>query len=217
MELNGKKIAFLGDSITEGYGATSEEKTYWSILGRETGAEVYGYGIGGTTIARRQKLDEMPKANKYFGSRAGAVVADADAIVIFGGTNDLGSGVSMGTHEDRTDNTFCGAYHNLICLLRNCYPNAKLLVMTPLHRLNEQVETAGKGAAYPAATLAEYVDTVLAVARLEGVSVLDLYRECPINPAIADHQQHYMPDGLHPNDAGHRLVADCLITAMKAL
>ena len=38
MDLSGKKIAFLGDSITEGYGASHVENTYWNIIARRTGA-----------------------------------------------------------------------------------------------------------------------------------------------------------------------------------
>ena len=53
MELKGKKIAFLGDSITEGCGVSTIENVYWNVLARKTGAEGYGYGIGGTRIARR--------------------------------------------------------------------------------------------------------------------------------------------------------------------
>ena len=51
MELKGKKIAFLGDSITEGCGTSAREHIYWNVIGRRTGAEVFGYGIGGTRIA----------------------------------------------------------------------------------------------------------------------------------------------------------------------
>ena len=33
--------------------------------------------------------------------------------------------------------------------------------------------------------------------------VLDLYRESGINPIIPVLRERYMPDGLHPNDAGY--------------
>ncbi len=48
MELQGKKINFLGDSITEGTGASSYETSYVSVFGRQSGAAVRNYGIGGT-------------------------------------------------------------------------------------------------------------------------------------------------------------------------
>ncbi len=42
MELKGLKALFLGDSITEGNGASSVEKTYWNVLGKCTGMETVG-------------------------------------------------------------------------------------------------------------------------------------------------------------------------------
>ena len=155
MELKGKKIAFLGDSITEGYGASGVDKTYWSILGQETGAEVFGYGIGGTTIAKRNVPLPEPNPNKYFGSRVDGMIEDADIIVIFGGTNDFGG----------SDPAF------------------------------------GK----------------MEVAGFYGIPVVDLFRTCPIQPRFEPQRQLLMPDGVHPNDAGHRIIARRLISAMQAL
>lgn len=40
MELKGKKIAFLGDSITEGYGASAPDKVYWNLMGEMTGRKI---------------------------------------------------------------------------------------------------------------------------------------------------------------------------------
>ena len=53
MELQGKKILFLGDSITEGHGTSAPEYIYWNVVGQLTGAACKGYGIGGTRIARQ--------------------------------------------------------------------------------------------------------------------------------------------------------------------
>ena len=53
MELTGKKINFLGDSITEGCCATSPEKGYVDVMKRKYRlTEARNYGIGGTRIAR---------------------------------------------------------------------------------------------------------------------------------------------------------------------
>ena len=40
MELKGKKIYFLGDSITEGVGASDAEHCYVSVFGKLSGAIV---------------------------------------------------------------------------------------------------------------------------------------------------------------------------------
>ena len=85
MELNGKKIAFLGDSITEGHGVADVKDTFWNVLGRQTGAQVFGYGIGGTRIAAQRHRIE-PIDEQHFLTRVDDMIPDADAVVIFGGS-----------------------------------------------------------------------------------------------------------------------------------
>ena len=62
----------------------------------------------------------------------------ADAIIVFGGTNDYGHGdAPLGTPQDRTPKTFYGALHTLILYLLNAYPTAQIVILTPLHRVAE--------------------------------------------------------------------------------
>ena len=82
MELKGKKIAFLGDSITEGTGASSLEHVYWKVLERQTGAECHGYGIGGTRIAPQRTKSAEDRWDQYFGSRVDEMIPDADVVVV---------------------------------------------------------------------------------------------------------------------------------------
>lgn len=216
MELQGKKIAFLGDSITEGYGASCVENAYWNILGRETGAQVYGYGIGGTTIAKRRFPLPEPNPNKYFGSRIEEMIPDADIVVIFGGTNDFGgSDPALGCMTDRTEDTFYGAYHCLIQKLIARYPKGKLVIATPLHRLTEDDDTYNEQAGRRGGTLRRYVQAIREIGEFYGLPVADLYRNCPLQPRMPGHQQRYMPDGVHPNDAGHVLIARAFMRYFK--
>ena len=55
MKLNGKKINFLGDSITEGCGTSGKGHFFSDLIAADTGALCRNYGIGGTRIARQQK------------------------------------------------------------------------------------------------------------------------------------------------------------------
>lgn len=218
MELKGKKIVFLGDSITEGYGASCVENAYWNILGRETGAEVFGYGIGGTTIAKRNVPLPEPNPNKYFGSRVDGMIPDADIIVIFGGTNDFGgSDPAFGKMEDRRLDTFYGGYHQLLQQLMARYPEGQIVVMTPLHRLTEDDGTYNEQYGRRGGTLVEYVDAIIEVAGFYGVPVVDMFRTCPIQPRLEQQRLQLMPDGVHPNDAGHKVIARRLIAALKAM
>ena len=111
MELTGKKINFLGDSITEGCCATAPELGYVEALKRTCGlASVRNFGIGGTRIARQRIPSEEPKYDRDFGSRIAEMDPDADIVIVFGGTNDHGHGdAPLGTDSDRTPDTFWGA------------------------------------------------------------------------------------------------------------
>ena len=118
MELKNKKIVFLGDSITEGSGASSIENRYTDLIGKMTGAVCYNHGIGGTRIARQDVKSENPLHDLDFLSRVGELEEDADIVVVFGGTNDFGHGAApFGTFSDRTAYTFYGALHSLYTAL----------------------------------------------------------------------------------------------------
>ena len=139
MNIKGKKINFLGDSITEGVGTKGEGKIYWELLAEREGCICRGYGIGGTCIARQQVPSKYERHNLYFRPRVAEMDPDADVIVVFGGTNDYGHGdAALGRMSDRTDDTFYGALHNLFIDIINKYPKAALVVMTPLHRREEE-------------------------------------------------------------------------------
>lgn len=218
MELKGKKIAFLGDSITEGYGSSGEAYTFWSILGRETGAQVYGYGIGGTRIAPQHTPSAEAVWDQNFISRVDGMIPDADIVVVFGGTNDFGHGdAPFGSQSDRTADTFCGALHVLYRKLLERYPAAQIVIMTPTHRLSEQDRDVNEQGIRRCGALIDYVRAIRETAEYYSIPVLDLYRVSGIQPAVEEMKVRYMPDGLHPNDAGHVKIAGKLMGFLKSL
>lgn len=198
MELQNKKINFLGDSITEGAGASTIENCYVEVLKRQYGlAAARNYGIGGTRIARQRVPSEEPKYDQDFCSRVGEMDPDADMVVVFGGTNDHGHGdASLGTDSDRTPETFIGACHFLYASLLAKFPQSKIVILTPLHR---ESENRGDGV-----TLEDYVNLIRKIAPQYGLSVLDLYETSAINRKTLS---TLTGDGLHPNDAGHAILA----------
>lgn len=218
MELKGKKIAFLGDSITEGAGVENPDNFFWKRIGRLTGAECYGYGIGGTRIAPQHSQSAEERWDNDFGSRVDEMIPDADVVVVFGGTNDFGHGdAPFGRYADRTTDTFCGAFAVLLEKLINRYPDAQLVVMTPLHRSSENelgVNEWGVRRDFP---LESYVDAILALSGQYSVPVLDLFRTSGLQPAVPVLKERYMPDGLHPNDLGHEKIANRLIGFLQSL
>lgn len=213
MELKGKKIAILGDSITQGVGASSELTRYTNVFADMTGADVYNYGISGTRFARQSKPSENPKFDLNFLDRVDGMVEDADIVVVFGGTNDFGHGdAAFGSFADTDEYTFYGATHSLCKRLINRYPNATVIFMLPLHRTSEERYVDGR---YK--RLVDYVNAISEVCAYYSIPVLDLYRTSGLQPEVEIIKSIYMPDGLHPSDAGAKRIAERLAGFLTAL
>ena len=222
MKLEGLKINFLGDSITQGVGTSSEYLTYHALLKKEVNlAEARNYGISGTRIALQREKAVTPDyevADKNaFCERFNKMDDDADIVVVFGGTNDYGHGdAPLGGFSDRNPDTFYGACHYLFSGLIKKYLGKQIVIITPLHRIGEYINTGtGKTKAY--ATLKEYVNIIREVAQYYSLPVLDLYASSGLQPEIKEIQDKYIPDGLHPNDNGHRVIADKLKRFLEIL
>ncbi len=205
MKLEGKIFNFLGDSITEGVGTTATEKRYFEIIKKEYGlSKVNCYGISGTRIADQQSPDPSALIDKYFASRIDEM-EDADGVVVFGGTNDFGHGdAPLGTFADRTPSTFYGACHDLFSRLINKYPGRAIVIMTPLHRTTEDDVQTKHGVDV---TLKTYVDIIREVAEFYSLPVCDMYKNSGLQPRIDVIREKFIPDGLHPNDEGHKIIA----------
>ena len=205
MELKGLKIAFLGDSITEGVGASTPDKIYHQVLKERAGLKAaVNYGIRGTRIARQSIPSDEPSFDKHFITRVPEMDEDEDAIVVFGGINDFGHGdAPLGKFEDRCVHTFYGALHMLMQKLIGKYPEKPIIFMTPLHRVGELIPSVKPDRE---CQLSDYVRAICEVAGYYSVPVLNLYAVSGMSPNVEVQQQLYFPDGLHPSDKGHERI-----------
>ena len=211
MELKGLRINFLGDSITAGVGASSKDTVYHAVLAKEVGlSQANNYGISGTRYAIQKGTEARPKDDcvdvNSFCERFDEMV-DADAVVVFGGTNDYGHGdAPLGSFEDRTPDTFYGACHYLFSGLIRKYLGKPIVIMTPLHRTNElEIPEFKKSGDY--GDLRIYTKIIREVAEFYSLPVLDLFAASGLQPEIKEIQETYIPDGLHPNDNGNAVIA----------
>ncbi len=205
------KINFLGDSITEGAMASSQENTFVRLVGAMLNCEVNNYGISGSRIAKQKIPSIEPRYDLYFASRVAAMDADADFVFVFGGTNDYGHGDAlMGKIDDKTPDTFYGAMNNLIDELEKKYEKNRIFFILPLYRIDES-NLYGEGSkAQPGCTLAEYrkaMTEVLKKRHIEIFDIKDIIGKAENNPLIYD--------GLHPNDEGHKKIAELVVNFIK--
>lgn len=189
----------LGDSLTAD--AYVDRRYYDYIAARSENFRVRQYGICGTKIAGTVS-DAF--CHRY------SEMEQADIITVFGGVNDWGQKgnggpTPLGMEKDKTDTTFYGALNLLCSGLREKFPEALLLFMTPF----------GNGG-YPGAymdknsfglTVEDYVDAIIRVCEKYDIPVIDLYRESGISPYDKIQNEIYFLDGMHLNEQGHEKIS----------
>lgn len=216
MKLEGKIMAFLGDSITEGAGVVDIENCRYDnrIAKEHKVKKVYNYGIGGTRIAHQTKPSEKPRYDLCFCGRAYNISKDAEIIVVYGGVNDYIHGdAPFGTWEDSTPVSFLGGVTFLMNLLKTEYPDAKVVFMTPAHcdfKGTSDAEPSPRPIKTDARPLREYVEGIKAKGKELGIPVLDMFENLGLDPNDEEVKAKYTKDGLHYNDEGHAYIAAAL-------
>lgn len=202
------KAIFLGDSITEGVGASSEANKYVNKVAEICGVEVKNFGVSGTRIARQSLPSEYILFDYDFQMRAEVMDKDADKVFVFGGTNDYGHGdAKIGNENDDSPYTFNGGLNNLMKRLIGTYGKDKICFILPIRRFLEE-DLFGQGhRKEPTLNLKGYVDTIRSECEKEGVDYIDLYNDGIPKP-LTDKGDEYTADGLHPNDKGHLFIAE---------
>ena len=218
-KLAGKKISFIGDSITSFGDGTPEYNsatgyTYddvWSGLVLKLTGGVLGTldGVAGSTV-------QGSTYDAFAFRRSKSVAQDSDYIFIFMGANDqrlnrnLGTIKPKGTLGDITDasnpnlNEFTGAYQLALENMLNHYQKSQIVLMTPLKAFNKD----NTGDLNPNSDA--FAERVIELAKLYGIRYIDM-REIGITGY--NHKLYYY-DGLHPNKKGHMLIAEYVVGRM---
>ena len=211
MELKGRTINFLGDSITEGKGVLDPQNRFVDRIATAGECFCRNYGVGGTRIARQSKATDPTRYDLDYNARFLCMDHNADLIVVFGGTNDFGHGdAPMGSKGDSGVYTFYGAVQSLYTSIRTRYDSSQVVILTPLHRFRPEEE-------FMEPRLEEYVTVIQELAIENHFHVLDLYHNSRIHPRLSNAREMLVPDGLHPNDEGHQILAEEIIDFIRQL
>ena len=220
-KLAGKKISFVGDSITN-FGDTSKEyKTATGYTFDDTWVGQFLQLTGGTkgkidsisgTTMQAITLDGGAIYNTTLG-RVELLPEDSDYIFVFMGANDQKNdgnqqGHKLGTIRPKGtlgnfDNSnpnfleFTGAYQLYLEKILKRHAKAEVVLMTPLKAFGEGNETDLNKASD------QYAERVIEIAKLYGLKWIDT-REAGFTNY---NHQLFFSDGLHPNKAGHRKLA----------
>ena len=176
----------LGDSIT-----------YLNDHKDETGNRVTkGY----LTLVTEQRPDIQYINKGYNGWTAQGIAREidkldltsADIYTIFLGTNDWWGGVPLGTLDDYKNNTgtatFFGSYRHIINKLRSLNGKARIILITPMQRVDFVYLANMKNNAYGSYKekkgqwLKQFADAINAIGAHEKLAVVDLYNKSGMAP-----------------------------------
>jgi len=188
------RVACVGDSITYGSGVEDREKhSYPAVLGRLLGKEyeVRNFGVGGATL---QKQGDKP----YWTLDAFKDVAAFNPQIVI---------VKLGTNDSKPQNWHgAEAYTiDLLALLKHfrelpAKPRLYVCTPVPVYRDNFKIrETVVRD---------EIVPAVKEVAATTETPLIDLYA------ALGDAEDAF-PDGVHPNAAGAKRIAEAVAAAVR--
>lgn len=226
------KINFLGDSITEGVWTEKQENRYSSVLCSLLGATECNYGVSGTRIATQSFPSDEPAFDETFYTRAIRMDKDADLVIVFGGTNDHGHGDALlGDMNSDSEYTFYGAMKQLVERLIEDYGREKLVFILPLPKFHQDNiygdNSVKEGGVYPYVLhgeghtiqslypLSSYIEAEKEILNQYGVRYLDFSDkfEKPTTQA----EMGMYKDGIHPNEAGHRYLAELIEKELKEI
>ena len=206
-------ITCLGDSITEAANLSNTEDyqqySYPSRLKELLNAEsVTNLGIGGSSIGRYWE--------NAFVDRYKEIPEDTDLILVMGGTNDgfCMSDKDIGTMEERKAGTFIGDLDELMRGLRENYPEAEIVFVTPLPNILHDMLKKERDYLLPQSVL---VNIIIQLATEYDIPVIDLYNSNILDTHDAAVIYNYMPDGVHCNPKGYSVLAEHLAAELVRL
>lgn len=238
---HGKRIAYIGDSVTDPNQGGGQVTHYWQFLADWLHSTPLVYAVSGYEWSHAVGLTD--KLHQEVGE-------DVDAIIVFLGTNDYNNDLPLGCwftekpeqvqrgkggkefqdvrmHRSLSmdQSTVRGRINVAMKHLKELYPTKQIILLTPLHR---GYAFFGNGNRQPSEDyrneqglyIDHYVDAIAEAAHVWAVPVIDIYSLSGLLPTMPSQRQYFCDeknDQLHPNTQGHQRLAKTLLTQLSSL
>lgn len=206
-------LAVFGDSITFGLNASTPDKAWPARLATAANIPVLlNHAISGTILQDGAMADGVPRPDNGMGRYRSALLGPerASGIAILYGYNDARYTAAPDTLNATL---FHRAYRDLAAaLLAGGYPPDAIALGSPPYPSERGFSVGGPGfIGQTRSGFERHVAAVKAVAAEFG-----LYY-APVYEAMAAHPDGALssPDVTHPNDDGHRVIAEAFATAQR--
>jgi lysophospholipase L1-like esterase len=189
-----RRVLFLGDSIAWGTGASAPQQRFTSLVvtrlnERENGRfEQLSLAVRGSALIDRA-WRPLDAAHPH--GLARAIALRPDVVVIAHGSNDNAFGHSLGE--------FLWAYRDSVRALRRKLPRAQIVCMTISPRWESMLSDD------------DWLNR--ANVGIQEIAALERTRLARSHAKLRSRRELF-PDGIHPNDEGHRLLAESVLEAL---
>ena len=188
--LKGKRILFLGSSVT--YGSASKGESFVDYMQKKDGILPYKEALSGTTL-----VDEEVKGKKSYVTRLKNVDPEEkfDLFVCQLSTNDaslkkpLGKVSASYGKENFDTHTIAGAIEYIIAYVKETF-ECPILFYT--------------GTKYNSKAYEKMIRLLYQIKEKWGVEILDLWNNKEMNDVSRQEYRLYMVNGIHPSKAGYR-------------
>ncbi len=184
-ELQGKKIIFLGSSVT--YGASAKGVSFADYIGKRSQAKVVKEAVSGTTLVDNG-------ANSYVSRMKKIKEKRADLFICQLSTNDAGQKKEIGTISESKEldlfdtNTAAGAIEYIICYAKETW-NCPVMFYTNPN--------------YDSVKYEEMVQLLQQIQKKWEIGVINLWDDEEFNELTSEERSIYMADSIHPTQAGY--------------
>jgi len=177
-----KRWLCYGDSIVEGWCASEPAGAWPHIVGRRHDLDVVNLGYAGAARGELQSAQELASLS-------------GDVITIAHGTN-------CWTRTPHSADLFRAGLHAFFDLVRSGHPETPIVAVSPILRADAERRPNVLGATL--ADLRAVFEEAVALRREKGD------RQIQLVPGRELVSQTQLPDGIHPDDEGHRRMADAI-------
>ena len=210
----GKKIlngSFGGSMMKSLYGKKTEYQSSLSMYNMAVSICNRNFGMQKSAIDTLARTDYIGYFSETMDKLSEVDFDTVEILIIEHGVNDFLAGTPIKNDEDLYDiNTFSGTLRTIVVMLREEYPDLRLILVTPsycaplrIDGLNYPCDKYAYGGGY----LEEYVNAELEVAQELDVEIIDVYHGIDMDET---NFSTYLYDGLHYNEAGREAVADMI-------
>lgn len=212
--MQGKTVVVYGDSISSRSHLNDDDNDYLEILSYNLGFKLIRRALSGSALTYGTPVKSKLRSGVDFIASGKEDNKAADVAIVFYGGNDCNYNAQMGFENDDFSSytevdSFLGAINFSVKTLREHNPDIQILFLTAFYRYTQIGDDYVNAYGTP---LTQYVNGVMVGAEVNGCRAINLYEGVGFDKENFYPNSELTQDGIHPNAAGQKVLADFLLT-----